>query len=393
MSKEGVSKELQKIIKFFDKELENNPKIAELLKNKKNYQDVNDYAVEVGKILSTVFNLHLDSNSKDYFEEIVNDRLKTNHRLITEYGAEVQDYLNKQAKISLNAQIPKVRQDKIDGITKRLLNEEFDKIKWILGAPVVTFSQSVVDSMIEKNAKFHYDSGLNPKIVRKESGNCCKWCKNLVGTYKYPDVPKDVYRRHNNCGCTVDYISKDGKNRQNVHNKKTLKNIINDNNQDLPYTSIKKEWLKNYKKPKVSDMNYFEHNGIKYYIDGKNILLDYSVREKEVAEILAKKFGVHVQMVPQVLEPDGVKTPDYLINNKKFDLKEIEGVSDRTFDNAIKNKRDQADNFIFDISNATVSIDECLNRIQKLYKNKYRSWLNVTVLVKDEDIIDVLNRK
>jgi len=70
-----------------------------------------------------------------------------------------------------------------------------------------------------ENAEFHYKSGMSPKIIRKETGKCCKWCKNLVGTYRYPDVPKDVYRRHQNCRCTVEYIPKKGV-RQDVHTKK-----------------------------------------------------------------------------------------------------------------------------------------------------------------------------
>ena len=42
---------------------------------------------------------------------------------------------------------------------------------------------------------------------------------SLEGEYEYPDVPKDVYRRHENCDCTVEYISA-GK-RQDVWTKRT----------------------------------------------------------------------------------------------------------------------------------------------------------------------------
>lgn len=60
---------------------------------------------------------------------------------------------------------------------------------------------------------------LRPKIIRKEKGNCCDWCKAVVGTYDYPDVPKDVYRRNRYCRCTVEYDPGDGK-RRDVHTKK-----------------------------------------------------------------------------------------------------------------------------------------------------------------------------
>lgn len=389
---EDLSKELKKIIKSFDKELTTNPKIIELLKSKKNYDDVNEYSIILGEILSEVFNQHITKELKDYFPEIINNRLKNNHNLITDYAFQVQTLLNQKANVNLDVLTPIVNQNRIDGIVNKLMENDFDKVKWMLGAPIVTFSQSIVDETIEKNAKFHYDSGLTPKIIRKESGNCCDWCRNLVGTYKYPDVPKDVYRRHNRCRCTVDYISKDGKTRQNVHTKKEKPNII-DEKQDLPYKSVKSEWLKNYKEPKVTELNYFEHEGVKYFVNGKDVIFTPSSREKEVANLIADKFGVHVTLLPRVLEPDFIKTPDYLINGSKFDLKEIEGLSVNTFDNAIKKKKEQAHNFIFDISKINIDIEDCFNRVRKLYFNKSRSWLKTTMIIKDEDILDIIDRK
>ncbi|MEQ3347524.1 hypothetical protein [Peptoniphilus senegalensis] len=57
--------------------------------------------------------------------------------------------------------------------------------------------------------------------MRKEVGTCCDWCKEVVGTYEYPDVPKDVYRRHRFCKCTVDYLPGNGK-KQDVWSKKWI---------------------------------------------------------------------------------------------------------------------------------------------------------------------------
>lgn len=143
----------------------------------------------------------------------------------------------------------------------------------------------------------------------------------------------------------------------------------------MPYKSVKAEWLKNYQKPIVRDAEYWEHEGVKYFVDGKNVILDYSKREKEMAHLISDKLGVHVTLNPRVLEPDFIKTSDYLINGMKFDLKEIEGMSSNTFDNAIKNRKKQADNFIFDVSKTDISIEQCFDRIKKLYLNKSRLWL------------------
>lgn len=47
---------------------------------------------------------------------------------------------------------------------------------------------------------------------------CCEWCTRQSGRYEYPDkVPADVYKRHDNCKCTVEYVTNSRK--QNVHTK------------------------------------------------------------------------------------------------------------------------------------------------------------------------------
>ena len=83
----------------------------------------------------------------------------------------------------------------------------------------MNFTQSIVDDTIQKNVVFQYKAGLSPKITRRTAGKCCKWCQELEGSYKYPSVPHDIYRRHSNCRCTVEYYPQDGR-RQNVHTRK-----------------------------------------------------------------------------------------------------------------------------------------------------------------------------
>ena len=61
-------------------------------------------------------------------------------------------------------------------------------------------------------------AGLRPRVIRTAESHCCKWCSALAGTYDYPRVPKDVYRRHERCRCRVEYDPGEGR-RQNVWNK------------------------------------------------------------------------------------------------------------------------------------------------------------------------------
>lgn len=200
----------------------------EMLKNKKaTYQTVNEFAIEIGDILSKALTGSVSSSrlpdGKMYYniaQRVFSDTLGLNYELVSDYAKEVQGLLNNQAKIGLAVQVPEINQDRIDGLVNRLSFEDsFDDVAWILGEPIVNFTQSIVDDSIRKNAEFQYEAGLSPEIVRTEGGKCCDWCREVVGRYKYPKVPKDVYRRHQRCRCTVDYHPGNGK-KQNVHSKR-----------------------------------------------------------------------------------------------------------------------------------------------------------------------------
>ena len=201
--------------------------LSKLQNSKASYLDANKYAIEIGEILSKALGASLTNemlpDGKMYYniaQRLLTDVLGRNHELVSDYTEQVQKNLNSEAKIGLAAQVPELNQDRIDGLVNRLASEEsFDDVKWLLDDPIVNFSQSIVDDSIRKNVEFHHKVGLSPKIVRRVVGHPCKWCKSLEGSYNYPEVPKDIYRRHGNCRCTVDYHPGNGK-KQNVHTKK-----------------------------------------------------------------------------------------------------------------------------------------------------------------------------
>ena len=81
-----------------------------------------------------------------------------------------------------------------------------------------TFVRKAVDDTLKANVEFQGKAGLRPRVVRTAESRCCKWCTALAGSYDYPHVPKDVYRRHQRCRCRVEYDPGEGR-RQNVWNK------------------------------------------------------------------------------------------------------------------------------------------------------------------------------
>lgn len=72
---------------------------------------------------------------------------------------------------------------------------------------------------MKENAKFRSDAGLKCFINRTTDGKCCEWCSALAGRYVYGEHPDDIFRRHDNCGCST--IFENGRQRQDVWSKKS----------------------------------------------------------------------------------------------------------------------------------------------------------------------------
>lgn len=222
---------LEKIQRDFNKLFKQNKKLQQIQEMIDNgtatYKQANEYAIEVGEMLASVFEVHIKSEAlpdgKMYFniaERILNPTLSNNHKIVAQVSAEIQEHLNKSIGLGLKGIEPKVNQFRIDSIINRIDAEEvFDDVSWILAEPVVNFTQSVVDDTIKENVKFQGESGLYPKVIRIANySDACDWCKEMEGTYKYPNVPDGIFGRHDRCRCTVEYDPGDAR-RQNVWTK------------------------------------------------------------------------------------------------------------------------------------------------------------------------------
>ena len=200
---------------------------AKLKAKKATYRTANDFAIEIGGILSKALGASISAdklpNGKMYYniaQRLLTDVLGRNYELVSGYASDVQKNLNDKAKIGLKVQVPELNKDRIAGIVNRFSSEDnFEDVSWLLDEPIVNFTQSIIDDSIRNNAEFHHKAGLQPEIIRKSFFHCCEWCQEVQGNYKYPRVPKDVYRRHQHCRCIVDYDPKNGKT-QNVWTKK-----------------------------------------------------------------------------------------------------------------------------------------------------------------------------
>ena len=218
----------QDLLDRIDAAFKNKTSESEIIKNKilalrdKNatHRDSEELAAEIGEILAEVFTAEVDNQSwageqihYDAAKALIEPNLKRNYDIVSDYAEQVQVQLNDEAGLSMNAIKPEINKDRMEGLIKKIATyDDFEKGKWLLDEPIINFTMAVADEVVRANAEFQAQAGIRPKVVLKIKGNCCDWCKEVAGTYNYPDeVPSDVWRRHRYCRCTVEYFPGDGK--------------------------------------------------------------------------------------------------------------------------------------------------------------------------------------
>lgn len=221
---------LEAIQEDFNKTFLNNPafkRVTALIQNgTATYKDAADFATWTGNALSSSIKHCVTSDvlpdGKMYYniaDRILGTTLQNDYEMITKITDQIQTSMNLKIGISVKAVKPKLNKSRIDGLVNRLAEEpDFDKVSWLLGEPIVNFHQSIVDDAVKANVAFHAELGLEPSVHRVASPGCCEWCNAIAGTYKYPRVPDEIYRRHERCRCTVEYYPEKGT-RQNVWTK------------------------------------------------------------------------------------------------------------------------------------------------------------------------------
>lgn len=227
---EAVTDYLEGIIDPFKSRVAKDKELLKIMDKinagKASYSDAHSYAIRCGQILKQLFSENFYGEDYqdgiidyDILKQVLPQAFKANYDAISNACIQVQDKLNEAAGLGITAQVPDYYDDRAIGLAKKVSSDTFDKTKWALGEPVINAAQSVVDDFVKKNAEFQLDAGLFPKIVRTAVGGCCDWCQKLAGTYDYsPDMDTTVFKRHENCRCTTDYIPSAGR-RQNVWTK------------------------------------------------------------------------------------------------------------------------------------------------------------------------------
>ena len=377
-----LSKELlRKINKSFTLSYKNSKKVRKLLEAIKNkdcdYLKVMDYAEEVGRILAEAYMKNLSSDvlpdGKMYYDiasAILNPTLENNYGLITSYVCGAMDVMNEKVGIEAKARKPPYNVDKTIGLIKKVSDAEyFDDVKNYLNEPVITNALSIADEGARVNADLHFNMGYEPVIVRRASFGCCDWCRKLTGIKKYsPTMDRNIFRRHQNCRCSVIYDPRnnDGK-VQNVWTKKLI--------------SVQDVTSEYYKISKVSYKKVILEEGLKIS-EHKN--------EIEVAEIITNKFGGEITVLK---ENNQTKMPDYKWNDKLWDLKTCS--SEKACDSAIRHGLKQIvsnpGGIILDYRSFDADIDKIKEYIKK--RMRYSNFQVDIMIIMSNEIFKIFRYK
>ena len=177
------------------------------------YATATQYAARVGEILGQVlkFNAPITDISDWDIDDLIPGSLGLDHRIVTNACRAVQETMNRDAGIGIRYQEPTFDWDRVHGIVDELRdNPEFINIEETFYDQITNFSQNVVDSSVRANASVASGAGIKTYVIRTASANACQWCQDAAGQYDYESVKNTgdpVWLRHENCNCTIDYVT------------------------------------------------------------------------------------------------------------------------------------------------------------------------------------------
>ena len=164
---------------------------------------------DLGKVLIKYApNMTIDEIDLD---DILPKVLGLDQRMVTTACEMVQKDMNKDAGLGIKYKNPKFDMDRVKGLIDEVKSHEtFSDIEDAFVDQLANFSQNIVDESIRVNAQTMFKAGIRTMVVRQAEAGACPWCLEQAGSYDYNEVKdtgNDVWRRHDNCRCNIDYIT------------------------------------------------------------------------------------------------------------------------------------------------------------------------------------------
>lgn len=199
-------------------------KLAEIRRKiavgKATFRDTAAYSERISNLLGETLSGYIDSIPVGERAKVCKWLLRNQYTNTNEMLAAVQKTLDRAEGIAIAPQKPTFPTERVSQVAGSLedITAAVEVIRRRANAPVANVSKSLHDDYIKRNAEFRSGAGLQCYIVRVAAPGCCQWCTQMAGRYEYHSEPHDVYRRHDNCSCTVTY--ENGRMRQDVWSKR-----------------------------------------------------------------------------------------------------------------------------------------------------------------------------
>lgn len=181
------------------------------------FKDTAEYSVQFAHLLGRTLSDNVINIPTDVREAAAEELLRYGYDDINAVLADVQTSLDNKAGIHIRPQKADFPTERVQQLTRSLIDPTVadSVIKRRARAGSETITKSFHDSFIKKNATFRNDAGLTCYIIREGTG-CCQWCSDVAGKYKFGTQPSDIFRRHDNCDCTIIYDGQVLRGKQNT---------------------------------------------------------------------------------------------------------------------------------------------------------------------------------
>ena len=139
-------------------------------------------------------------------EAVVSHLLHDSYEDINDVFGRVQSDIDKKKGLNIKPRQGEYPGERVEQFVHSLVDPTVENsvIERRARAGTETITKSFHDDCIEENAKLHEEAGLKTYIIRMGT-NCCPWCSEVAGKYEMKDQPQGIFRRHDNCDCTVIY--------------------------------------------------------------------------------------------------------------------------------------------------------------------------------------------
>ncbi|WP_311486588.1 hypothetical protein [uncultured Anaerococcus sp.] len=198
-------------------------------------------------------------------------------------------------------------------------------------------------------------------------------------------MPKDFYKSSKNKNLYPVKVVVHRKNKtftairyKKINTEKETKKTKNMKNfKEISDSFINSKKIKGKKVKKLPESMY----GIMKFKRDYNLVYDYSKDEEKVAQWLSDNIGGSIYLCPRVELPKNIKTPDYIWDNEKWDLKDINKHSKNTINTAINNTKKQSNNVILNLIDTTYTDKDLTIEMKRIYSNSRYNYINKIIVL------------